>query len=142
MSIECPKMQKLMDEAYSRWDAATMDRTDFWDQLSPDERTAVFLGNLNYQVENGGWCQWADNGYMCADTVGFIHRACRRIGTDATKAVSGMLSWYEHLREKLDAQRGDYWDEEDPLLAEEDKLCSEFYAINEQFMADVEATLP
>lgn len=38
---------------------------------------AVMLGNMNYQVHNGGWAQWSDNGYYVAgDTIAkYLQRA-------------------------------------------------------------------
>lgn len=61
-----------MDNCYDRWQQHNRDikdgglkwsYNDFIDQLTPYEKTAVILGNLNYQVENGGFMQWDDNGY-------------------------------------------------------------------------------
>jgi len=56
-------------------------------------RDAVLLGNLNYQVENGGFCQWVDNGYG-AD-VRAVRYVLQRLGADAGKAADAMLARLE-----------------------------------------------
>ena len=32
--------------------------------LSPTNRGALLLGNLLWQIRNGGWSQWCRNGYL------------------------------------------------------------------------------
>jgi len=57
--------QVLMDEAYDEWQK-NRDRwsySDFINNLDDLHRKAVLIGNLNYQVENGGFKQWDFNGY-------------------------------------------------------------------------------
>jgi len=41
---------------------------NFLDALAEPEQLAVVFGNLNYQVENGGFTQWIDNNYY-EDTI-------------------------------------------------------------------------
>lgn len=59
--------QKLMDEVYSKWnteECRSMDRLEVIENFfTPLHRAAVQLGNMNYQVNNGGWSQWHLNGY-------------------------------------------------------------------------------
>ena len=72
--------QQLMNAAYDKWQeqgrkceatskaagdvvARSWTYAQFLRELSVAERRAVMLGNLNYQVENGGFAQWVDNGY-------------------------------------------------------------------------------
>lgn len=75
-------MQSLMDKAYETWRSSSppsgkeWSMIQFWDLIPPDQRTAVVLGNLNYQVCNGGFTQWADNGYCAALPI--IVRALER----------------------------------------------------------------
>lgn len=57
-----PVWQKLMDAAYDKWPESGGHR-EMLNRATDAERCAVLLGNLNYQVENGGFCQWIDNGY-------------------------------------------------------------------------------
>ncbi len=54
--------QFVMDRAYEKFDDG-ISREEFINRLSEYEKVAVIFGNFNYQVENGGLLQWADNGY-------------------------------------------------------------------------------
>lgn len=58
-------LQYLVGRAYDRWHSEWQDFTygHFVNRLDYAERLAVLTGNLNYQVENGGWVQWFDNRY-------------------------------------------------------------------------------
>ncbi len=59
--------QNTMNTAYEKWQAAgDISYESFVSNLTEAERTAVLLGNLNYQVCNGGFRQWIDNGYVVA----------------------------------------------------------------------------
>lgn len=136
------KMQELMNRAYDRWhnrmDVWTTQ--DFWDQLNADERFAVFLGNLNYQVENGGFSQWWSNGYATPETFGYIKRACTRIGTNAAKKVAKLVKTAEKAigaRTERELSESE-WEDLIENLSELDKA---FYAVNAQFMQDAEAHL-
>ena len=62
-------LQTLMNEVYDAWrkDTANKSRLEMADSFSPIHVAAVQLGNLNYQVENGGFLQWWDNGYKKED---------------------------------------------------------------------------
>lgn len=60
--------QKLMDESYDWWRSQEgMRQHQFIDKLSEQftefHKIAVILGNLNYQVCNGGFAQYDGNGY-------------------------------------------------------------------------------
>ena len=56
--------QKLMNEAYDLWKSNdNWSKEEFFEQLDRKHRIAVALGNMNYQVENGGFSQWIYNGY-------------------------------------------------------------------------------
>jgi len=64
--------QTVMGEAYELWQENRDWRyPEFVSKLNALQKAAVLLGNLNYQVENGGWTQWGPvNNYMaCADEV-------------------------------------------------------------------------
>lgn len=56
-------VQSLMDSAYATWEGKGWSREEFLYEISSIERKAVVLGNLNYQVHNGGFVQWVDNNY-------------------------------------------------------------------------------
>ena len=48
--------QKLMDNAYDKWNKSEWNHNQFLKELSEAERVAVVCGNLNYQVCNGDSC--------------------------------------------------------------------------------------
>lgn len=153
-------LQNLMNQAYARY--KDQSQSEFWDQLDEREKIAVFVGNANYQVENGGWAQWCDNRYVeCADELRAI---LTRIGTPTCLTVASMVllvsSAYEEYKEE--DNRGGYFectcgaeDEEDEpfdcTCEEEDPYADftyalegkddAFYAINAQLMDEVESYL-
>lgn len=51
-----------MDNAYDTWNS-NISRDQFLNNLTYYEKVAVIFGNLNYQVENGGFSQWYENDY-------------------------------------------------------------------------------
>jgi hypothetical protein len=128
-------IQALMDQAYARFDRG-MSLEQFWDQLNADERVAVFVGNLNYQVENGGFMQWMDNGYATDEVVGFLTRLFNnRIGTEATREVAELIKQAYRFADEI---RNYDFDEADREL---DKLDRKFYELNAEMLADVERFL-
>jgi hypothetical protein len=54
-----------MNEAYAQWQQQEVPASydQFVESLDEPHQAAVLLGNLNYQVENGGFVQWYRNGY-------------------------------------------------------------------------------
>jgi len=154
-----PIFQGLMDEAYERWK-----ENEGWDykamlaNCTAEERMAVILGNLNYQVCNGGFRQWVDNGYALhlRDAVPLLEK----VGTEnALKVVEMLRQLDDHIDyNKEDRGWDDYWkrpephpyfgrddyyeDEEDSegeVIAE--SLDDGFYAINEQLLDEIEEFL-
>ena len=56
--------QQIMDQAYDKWsDDKHWTKAMFWDHLNYQEKVAISLGTLNYQIGNGGFVQWYDNDY-------------------------------------------------------------------------------
>jgi len=102
--MDCPTWQGLMDASYDRWksgDLSEARREDFVAALDETHRDAVLLGNLNYQVENGGFSQWVDNGHGVE--ISMVRAALRRLGTEAAKAADAMLGRLEpHLSDGTD----------------------------------------
>ena len=64
---EIDHWQELMNESYVRFqkggDLHKLGGDKFVRALDPVHKFAVMCGNLNYQVENGGFLQWIGNGY-------------------------------------------------------------------------------
>lgn len=55
--------QDLMNEFYAYWQKNNIPRKEALEKFSDLHQAAVMLGNLNYQVGNGGFSQWDMNGY-------------------------------------------------------------------------------
>lgn len=138
--------QLYMNRAYAGWvQNDDLDRDEFWDSLNLYEAIAVYTGNLNYQVENGGFLQWHDNGYSDAYT---------RRRAYSLDYVFDCLDHYESVRtvqsivqQAMNILREmDDYDEFDDELREEhleqlDVLDQQYYNVNEQFMQDIESVL-
>lgn len=145
--MEYPTIDRLMDEGYTLWQQHNKDNPDsHWDQkqfyhavmmnLSGEHALACVLGNLNYQVENGGFVQYLDNGYAEAADW-FMRSAFDNLDTESTKIVSTLVGrFYSRLGLYYMTRYSEYEDYPDF-----DDLDTEFYTVNEQFMADVEVYL-
>jgi hypothetical protein len=82
---------RLVNRAYRRLkgDLRDVTRDEFYHCIHPLQRTAVQLRELNYQVHNGGFPQWVQNGYGA-----WIHEIINdlgQIGTDAARKVRTIL---------------------------------------------------
>jgi len=92
--------QWLMNRAYDTWEPEE-DYTEFLERLDTLHRDAVVLGNLNYQVENGGWMQWYLNGYI--DGLSYIHDALDRFEKFSEKA-SDLASKLRDMLEEVEEE--------------------------------------
>lgn len=65
-------------------------------QVMPSKvNAAVLLGNLNYQVENGGFRQHADNGYIeSVDAIITLFEGAVKVGVDSAKDVLDIVQAY------------------------------------------------
>lgn len=136
--METPIMQSLMDAAYDRWEANEAWSQDrFWLDLSFPESVAVFVGNLNYQVTNGGFSQWDFNGY--SDGKSQLLGVLSEIGTDTAGEVARMINRVMKASAAQPDEGG--WSAQSPRDRIAEKVDDEFYAINEQLLADTEAYL-
>lgn len=154
--------QSVMTGAYSRWedegDLHTKDYDEFIAELDELAAKCVVLGNLNYQVENGGFTQWHDNGY--SSQRDFLVDVLDEVEGEATEAIKCLvqdaqetLNYYEEIKDEFahlassahgslyDFSRNGEFDEMiDTKLREElERLDNRFYEFNEQFQDEVEA---
>ncbi len=164
-----PVWQGLMDKSYDRWqngDLKDKSKKDFLDALDSQQTQATLLGNLNYQVGNGGFSQWVGNGY--ALSFDHLWKVMELIPGDAANKVRGMLKemepfilkdkdWtkdrgfgWNYWREDESRDRYDSYDEDEEEEYEEEthegyemakSLDDKYYAINRQFMDEIEAFL-
>ena len=131
-------VQRLMDRAYDRWETAEWTKEQFFAQLDPLEAVAVAFGNLNYQVQNGGWGQWHGNDYSSPEAISVLKRELTRMDTACTRAVLALLVRFEELASALDSADED---DEQVLNAEFDRLDTAYYELDRQLMDEVEASL-
>jgi hypothetical protein len=104
-----PVLQATMTAAYERWQAAEkMSAAEFLEGLSAKESFAVRVGNLNYQVENGGFSQYWGNGYAMNGSLGEVREICRWLVTfardrsqDEQKAAAEVLALVARFTEIL-----------------------------------------
>lgn len=139
-NVRIDTFARLMDTAYDRFPKGRS-YIEFFASLSGFERMAVAIGNLNYQVENGGWVQWIDNRYGEASGRSAIE-ALRIIGGPSCLIVADMAE--RVLALVADTCDEDYEDDEDdedsgntsdPL----DALSTDYYGLNADMLAEAEA---
>ena len=86
--LECPTIQDLMNTAYERWQKNDdWSKDDFRVSLDAWEKIAVHTGNLNYQVENGGFSQWYFNNYYTPEVLDFLIELCDTVMKNENKDV-------------------------------------------------------
>lgn len=125
--------QQLMDSAYELCQKhKNWDKDDFFDHLDYIQKVAVALGNLNYQVENGGFSQWGFNGYAEIH-YGFLSR----LKVDATQypklteALSLMDKAYPFLRKSFQFPDENENEEVEYYVNTLDRCDSEYYKLND-----------
>ena len=124
--------EKLMTAAYEKYGAKDTE-TKFVAKLPLLERYAVVLGNLNYQVENGGFAQWIDNRYVNNKDV--LFEALKALNTVTAKLVSTLVTEVLALHAKLSRRPAD----DDGLSYEShDK---HYYMLQAQLLKDTETYL-
>jgi hypothetical protein len=121
---EHKKLQEVMNKAYEKFGNLTYE--EFISSLDEKEMNIVLIGNLNYQVSNGGFSQWIGNNYskMSDDLI----YALRAVNTDTCKKVIGLVKKALEVYEE-------YGEDEDDAFYE---LDDAFYEINKTMLEDVE----
>lgn len=127
--------QQLMDEAYNNWKSG-WNKRDFYLSLEPKHRAAVVIGNLNYQVENGGFYQWVDNRYA-EDSKDFLYFALKEMGKQENIANTVI----ELLDKVYDINPLDNDDSEEDYQNPYNIFDDKYYEINEDFMKKTEEWL-
>jgi len=153
-------IQQLMDEAYDKWQDNGWSKEDFRNYISKnmsrEHLIAVQIGNLNYQVENGGFLQWYDNGYYSMDLEDLI-TYCEEIKTKAAtevkvllESVRDIIDFYSSSTEAIELLNEHMFSEHAEILdsclwdlisAHLDQHNRQYYGINDEFLSDVETYL-
>ena len=90
--------QSLMNEVYDYWQQNKTSREEALDNFSELHKAAVQLGNLNYQVENGGFSQWHFNEY--SDDLPDLLKLCNKgiaLNIKGFKLLKSLLIIFEDL---------------------------------------------
>lgn len=152
-----PLFQNVMNRAYAKWQANRDWRyEDFLMNLNAADRRCVIMGNLNYQVCNGGFSQWIFNHYINPNLEPMILDALSLIKTETGLAVRALVGEvieilhkdFEYRNGAYEVERSSfsYWDENeddfyDYTIDKLDGFDENFYAINEQWLHDIERKL-
>lgn len=122
--------ESLIAKAYTQWTPDLSYRALLC-QLNVTERRAVVLGNLNYQVQHGGFSQWALNRYD--DGADFLQEALQAVGTKTAQSVLGLVN--EALKVLTDMEGTS---EDDGMYTYLDQLDNRYYRLSAQLMFDAE----
>jgi hypothetical protein len=141
--VDTSTWQELMDNAYDKWQDK-MKYEEFLSELDTKEKHAVLLGNLNYQVQNGGFYQWVDNGY--ATNGQYLieilqHLMKSPIALELAERLPDLLDFVD-MTKKNRGIFGNYWLDGDDVPEEMmDDLTNWFYSVNDKFEEEVEEFL-
>lgn len=98
-----PTLQGLMDKAYAKWqkggDLEGKSDAEFVAALDDMQELAVRVGNLNYQVENGGFSQWFSNSYGKRDLAWLLDFFSKHSEYAAFQWAHGLLSKVDKIAE-------------------------------------------
>lgn len=161
MAREKPSWEALLKIAYDRWEDNDKKESKLWNyedmlhNCSPIEREAVLIGNLDSQVNNGGFELWVDNGY--ATQLDSLVRILKSIGGKTVQLVIEMIQKLEpFILRNVDNRgfAGGYWVDEDndqehtsegylddyktEGMELADTLDSSYYEISDKFSEEVE----
>ena len=140
------KLEAVMSKAYKKWEGKSWSYEDFLMELDANERDVVVIGNLNYQVCNGGFSQWAGNDYD--EGIVFLERALGKINTKEAKRASEMARTVTDM--KSGAEKGSGYDgwgddmserEQDVDYETCNEFDNEFYKFNELLLEQAQEVL-
>lgn len=125
--------QQLMTAAYDRYEQSWA-KAQFEAQLTCAERRAVLVGNMNYQVENGGFGQWLGNGYATAANVTLIRAYLGEMDCQEAGWVDALLAQFQQLCDSR-GWNPNHWDDRDGDALDALDLDKQYYHVNSAFMA-------
>lgn len=130
--------QKLMDEAYNTWQKG-LSYDEFIDTLDNKHKLAVLTGNLNYQVENGGFLQWHNSLYSPK-----AYELLNLLSLYKNKPyINNVMEIVREALSIMQEYETYYYADDDVYLTGHDfgELDDKFYKINEQFLITMEEIL-
>lgn len=135
--------QTLMDEACTLWREKHLNKeySEFFPELDPIHKEALALGALNYQVENGGFGQWHDNGYSKRGS--FLLKTLQEMESQCPLASTVRKLVEEAFKNIRRVKELDPYEDEEEIqeLLEMDALCDAYYEINTLWLVQVELYL-
>lgn len=144
--------QELMNKAYDNWEKNKQwSYNQFISSLDFKEKLAVLTGNLNYQVENGGFSQWHFNDYSSeADELikllsmysnePVIKRVLSLV-EEAVQIINGYELDIEQLKSNWEENEDEINSLEGRMYEALDLLDEQYYQINNEFMNVMEKIL-
>lgn len=157
--MEYPILEKIMESAYNKWDHNSQTHPEFFDSLTDVEKKVVAIGNLNYQVENGGFTQYVENGLFHHSAYETLRSFLDEIGTKESNEVLSILFFLApdvDLNAESKGCMGSYWcyekdegawndddddedyDPYDRILGICKTLDKRFYKVNDALLASAE----
>lgn len=149
--------QEIMNQAYDKFNDG-ISHAQWHETLTELEKRAVVLGNMSYQVLNGGFHQWVSNGYYLdgALLIAYLTEMDTKLSRSLIRIVNKVLS-YTNPDAKRAGMMGRYWkheksngsrwrDEEEENDVEEvvidlDEHDNEYYSFSSDFDREVEEYL-
>lgn len=110
----------------------------------PKVNAAVILGNMNGQIENGGWSQYRDNGYSASIEAALtLYKGAADAGIEKADLVVAMIEEFiqrssddDSMMREYDGRSRRYFsddeEQEEPELDRLDDLCTRYYAIEDR----------
>jgi hypothetical protein len=137
-----PNAQAVMNGAYEKWQNG-WSYENFLDHLTYLERCVVVTGNLNYQVENGGFMQWYDNGYHKGSNT-LLYFLENELATDTAKYVARLVRKCTERYDEYDSSLvWNKWPSYNSEIGSEGPetghLDNAYYKINETLMSELES---
>lgn len=133
--------QQLINEAFAYKVANDLNYEPFVESLDKRHKAAILFKDLNYQVINGGFWQWSDNGFGKDIYVKLLIGYLEEIRTESAVILIDLLKEYQQIKtdiESLDPERihnvfneleGEYGNIEAQLLVDVNEWLSTVPAI-------------
>lgn len=131
-------VQATMNDAWKNWDKPGADGQkmtrwgDFIKTLNTKQKIAVLIGNMNYQVGNGGWIQWRDNGFAKEGRAQAVVRYLKRYGGPASQQVIKILQDSGRI-----VRRGASGGMSANTSAADRDYSREYHKINDKMLAEI-----
>lgn len=103
----------------------------------PKINAAVIMGNMHYQIGNGGWLQWDDNGYSASlEALITLYSGAKDVGIADADKVLALLKEFRQRKSDDQGPRPTLFDGdeeyEDDSFDNFDDMCNRYYAIESE----------